>query len=193
MNLHDIQRRLTDNHFDTKGINGVLNVPTLVAVKTFQRAYAGPNKLLDIDGDPGPLTQAALLQLPNLSPHFVVAETWCKHCQQVGVYRGLLLGLEALRAARGRPIALASCYRCPVHNKDVGGAPDSMHVFGAAGDLDLRSTVISVTAARAVRQFSGIGNRGSLASHVDVRHLMGSDNRTPNATVLSPERWDYPS
>lgn len=177
MDKQDIQRRLTENGFSGPD-----------AVTRFQRAFANQGAPLDDDGIAGPLTQAALMFLPNLSPHFTAQETACKHCGQVGVRRELLEALEALRTSLGRPVSLVSVYRCPAHNKAVGGAQDSMHVLGAAADL---RTVVSISAARRAKRFSGIGTRGSLASHIDVRHLMGSANRTPRATPANPERWVY--
>lgn len=43
--------------------------------------------------------------------------------------------LQALREAFGAPITVTSGYRCPTHNKNVGGAKGSQHVKGNAADI----------------------------------------------------------
>jgi len=43
--------------------------------------------------------------------------------------------LEYLRVKWGRPITVTSGYRCPDHNRSVGGAKGSQHVKGNAADL----------------------------------------------------------
>jgi uncharacterized protein YcbK (DUF882 family) len=66
----------------------------------------------------------------------------------------------------GAPLVIVSGYRCPPHNRTVGGAPDSQHMYGAAADLELGVA----TADQARRAgFTGIGTNGNFATHVDVR------------------------
>lgn len=43
--------------------------------------------------------------------------------------------LQALRDAFGAPIEVPSGYRCPDHNRNVGGAKSSQHVKGNAADI----------------------------------------------------------
>lgn len=43
--------------------------------------------------------------------------------------------LQALREAFGGPITVTSGYRCPDHNRAVGGAKGSQHVKGNAADI----------------------------------------------------------
>jgi zinc D-Ala-D-Ala carboxypeptidase len=78
----------------------------------------------------------------------------------------LTAALEELRARHGRPIRIVSGYRCPVHNAQVHGAPDSQHMYGTAADL--LPGVASVGDAEAAG-FIGIGSRGAWATHVDMR------------------------
>lgn len=42
--------------------------------------------------------------------------------------------LEPLRDEYGEPIGILSGYRCPIHNRYVGGASNSMHMSGEAAD-----------------------------------------------------------
>lgn len=188
MDTTEIQNKLNQNGFPCGNADGAIGPRTKEAVAHFQTAYCGPGGWLDVDGVAGPKTQTALEFLPRLSTHFSASEVACRHCGKAYVHRELLSALEVLRNKTG-PISLLDAYRCSDHNRGVGGAANSMHLYGAATDL---ATEISINTAVGVRKFSGVGNRGNLASHVDVRHLMGSANETPNASPQAPARWSYP-
>ena len=43
--------------------------------------------------------------------------------------------LDAIRERLGVPIYITSGYRCPIHNEEVGGVPNSQHVEGTAADI----------------------------------------------------------
>lgn len=43
--------------------------------------------------------------------------------------------LDAIRERIGQPIYINSGYRCPAHNAEVGGVPNSQHVEGTAADI----------------------------------------------------------
>lgn len=103
---------------------------------------------------------------PNF-PHFSRAEFACRHCGQVKVATNLLESLEILRAIKGgRPLKIVSGYRCPVHNRAVGGANLSRHLIGDAADIPEGYA----TVAEAERAgFTGIGSKGPWAVHVDRR------------------------
>jgi uncharacterized protein YcbK (DUF882 family) len=75
--------------------------------------------------------------------------------------------LETVRAlAGGHPLRIVSGYRCPPHNKAVGGAKDSQHMYGAAADIPAGR----VTPAQATRAgFTGLGIQAGWVVHVDVR------------------------
>lgn len=74
--------------------------------------------------------------------------------------------LESLRARVGRPLVIVSGYRCPVHNRRVGGAPRSFHVLGQA--VDIPRGYATEADAEAVG-FLGIGLAGRWATHLDIR------------------------
>ena len=79
-------------------------------------------------------------QLPSrlhLSPHFTVQEIACRHCGRVFVVPTLLEMLERLREAVGTPLVVNSGYRCPEHNRRIGGAPRSKHCLGMAADINI--------------------------------------------------------
>jgi uncharacterized protein YcbK (DUF882 family) len=106
----------------------------------------------------------------SLSPHFTAAEFRCKHCGKLIVDPKLIVKLEELRHAIGdKPIIVTSGYRCPVHNKAVGGVTNSQHMQGKAADIYVNG-MSSVDLARKARQvgFSFVKvYRGWI--HVDVR------------------------
>lgn len=188
MDARTIQTTLNANGFPCGAVDGIIGPHTRAAVVRFQQAFAGAGGLapLDADGVPGPLTQAALEQLPHLSPNFVVAELRSHGNGDCFVRRELVDALERYRdlAGPGTPL---SAYRDPAHNQAVGGAPDSMHLYGFAADPWGN---VSVADVEALGIFSGIGDKAGAVRHVDLRHL-SEHNHTPGATPSSPARWQY--
>ena len=79
------------------------------------------------------------------SEHFSAEELMCHgasqgHCDcgpetADNVSPLLLEKLEALREMIGGPIEISCAYRCPAHNAEVGGVPNSQHVDGTAADV----------------------------------------------------------
>ena len=73
------------------------------------------------------------------SPHFSDAEMRCScGCGANGCDPALLDALEAFRAAVGLPVIIESAYRCPDHNKAVGGSLASQHLLGLAADVRVK-------------------------------------------------------
>lgn len=101
-----------------------------------------------------------------LSTHFRRSEFACKHCGVAVVDPILVCCLEELRSIVGRPLRIVSGYRCPVHNRAVGGAPRSYHLLGQAVDIP-RGYAREAQAARA--GFLGLGLSGRWVTHVDIR------------------------
>ena len=97
----------------------------------------------------------------NLSEHFSTDEFACHHCGQCGdMHPKLIELLEKLRANMGGvPIHINSGYRCPIHNANVGGVPNSQHVLGTAADLAVPAGMSFDTFQWYVEQlpFDGIG------------------------------------
>jgi hypothetical protein len=184
----EIQQRLNANGFPCGYVDGIIGPTTKAAVTYFQQAYNGTLGWLAIDGIPGPATTAALGELPKLSAHFAVAELACHHCGKAYVRRELLRALETLRTVVG-PVVIVDAYRCVQHNEAVGGADDSMHLYGYAAD-PATSMALHVDTVFKLRAFSGIGDQNGVVRHVDVRHL-SPQNQTLAATVAIPARWHY--
>ena len=68
--------------------------------------------------------------------YFTPDEFRCRcGCGGVVVSSLLVVTLDALRTAWGRPIRVTSGRRCSVHNERVQGSPTSRHLCGAAADI----------------------------------------------------------
>ena len=167
-------------------VTGRNNWYTRRFVSTFQAAMclgAHAHTPLVVDGDPGPATMEAVSMCEDhgmrLSANFKITEfltkgerkvTWQN--EVVKVDRQLVLSLQKLRDNAATGIWLLSAYRDPAHNKRIGGATRSQHLFGKAVDLDRkRSPRISESAARAAG-FNGIGMLSRTSPdviHMDVR------------------------
>jgi hypothetical protein len=181
MDNKGIQQALNNNGFPCGTVDGDIGPTTKAAVTKFQRAC---NLVwLIIDGLPGPATQAALANLPHLSPNFVVDELRSHGNQNCYVRRELLQGLEQLRSALNMPIHVIDAYRDPAHNAAVGGVDHSEHVDGTAADIP---GICGWRKVASLQIFSGIGDRNGAISHIDMRHLDGGQ-----FTPQNPARWTY--
>jgi uncharacterized protein YcbK (DUF882 family) len=79
--------------------------------------------------------------------------------------------LDAIRERIGQPIYVNSGYRCPVHNRNVGGVPNSQHVDGTAADITYDGIDVDYLAQVAEEcGADGIGRYWSQSFvHVDTR------------------------
>jgi zinc D-Ala-D-Ala carboxypeptidase len=89
--------------------------------------------------------------------------------------------LQALRDAFGRSLTITSGFRCPDHNKAIGGEPDSYHLLGKAADI---ACIMGGDKYKLVRiamslGFGGLGI-GQTLLHVDIR-------------AINPTIWIYPN
>lgn len=113
----------------------------------------------------------------KLSNYFDSTEFDCHGngcCSSTIINEKLVEYLNKIREHFGRPITITSGYRCPVHNRNVGGATGSRHSKGDAADI-----VIQGIAPRTVAQYAesigilGIGLYETAADgyfvHIDAR------------------------
>lgn len=70
-----------------------------------------------------------------ISKHFRAREFQTGNCKIVIVSKPLLKILDGLRDHIKEPIYINSGYRTPEHNKAVGGATLSYHMYGMAADI----------------------------------------------------------
>ncbi len=105
----------------------------------------------------------------QLTPNFNLREFACKHCGAVILEPELVKKLQALRDLIGKPIVITSGYRCPTHNKNVGGVSNSQHVYGKATDIVVDGITPTKVAEYAENVgFNGIGIYNTF-THVDIR------------------------
>lgn len=67
--------------------------------------------------------------------YFKEKEFDCACCGKNLMEPEFLFVLDQVRHVAGIPFIVNSGYRCPHHNKDVGGTPGSAHVSGYAADI----------------------------------------------------------
>ena len=101
------------------------------------------------------------------------------HCCGVDLtVTALRIALRDLEAEVGE-LQITSGYRCPKHNRDVGGAADSRHIVGDAIDSmcvpERQEVLISIAKKHG---FHGIG-RGRNFVYLDMRS--------------TPTEWTYPA
>jgi hypothetical protein len=182
------------------------------ALRDFQAAWA-LGTALKIDGVLGDKTSAALdqsdtkhsLGRADLSKYFSFNEFDCKcggkysACRRIRgeggtgkhTLRTLALGLDEMREKHYKGgMTIVSGYRCTGHNRAVGGASSSQHLFGGAADV---AEMIRPSTAKALARFSGLGVDGSSGKirHVDVRHASGTN--PTKGTISTPTQWTYSS
>eukprot|EP00171_Calliarthron_tuberculosum_P003021 IDg3021t1 len=140
------------------------------SVRAFQEGWIF--KRLAVDGDAGPSTLPEIARCASnggyASTNFRFVEFKSNGNGDIRVKRALLLGLEKLRARVSRPLSIVSGYRDPAHNRRVGGASNSQHLYGTAADIPYSYATPAVV--KSLRAFTGIGIKcGRWVTHVDVR------------------------
>lgn len=105
----------------------------------------------------------------RLTENFTLAEFACRCCGAAKIDPELVRKLQQLRDRIGKPITITSGYRCPAHNKAVGGAANSQHLYGTAADIVVKGMSPATVADHAeVIGFGGIGRYAGF-THVDTR------------------------
>ena len=165
-NVKQLQEILTQIGIDVGKIDGIDGPKTRAGIRQFQKIFG-----LAVDGIAGPKTWAVLNEAKNIK-HFKIQEFTCRHCGEIKIDINLLAKLEELRRAIGnRPIIINSGYRCPTHNKNVGGAKNSQHMYGKAVDIRVNGMSPRTLEKYADTVFSngGVGMGGATIVHVDTR------------------------
>lgn len=70
--------------------------------------------------------------------HFKESEFACKCCGETKPNGELMAVLQLVRIHFNKPVTITSSYRCPAHNKAVGGAVKSKHLEGIAADIQVK-------------------------------------------------------
>lgn len=109
----------------------------------------------------------------KIGKYFIVYEFACPHCNTCLIDTELIELLDAVREKIKAPLIITSGYRCKEHNAEIGGAPDSKHMYGIAADV----TTPKLTTKELYNVFEEIlKNKGGLGYypargfvHVDLR------------------------
>lgn len=108
----------------------------------------------------------------KLSANFKVKEFACEDGSDVVfISDGLVQVLQAIRSHFGRTTNVNSGYRTQSHNKKVGGAEYSQHLYGLAADIEVKGIKPKTVAAYAETLLPNMGGIGiySWGVHIDVR------------------------
>jgi uncharacterized protein YcbK (DUF882 family) len=74
----------------------------------------------------------------DLSENFSRYEFACGcRCGQADMDAQFIHKLQLARTWAGIPFRINSGFRCPQHNYNIGGAPNSLHLYGEAADTDI--------------------------------------------------------
>ena len=88
----------------------------------------------------------------------------------------LSVQLQVVRNTSNAPISINSAYRCPSHNKAIGGVKNSQHILGKAADIRIKGLTADEVADlieslynKGEIQIGGLGRYNSF-THVDIRN-----------------------
>lgn len=108
----------------------------------------------------------------KLSANFKSTEFDCKGkgcCGETHVDENLVSYLQKIRDHFGKPVTINSGYRCNTHNKLVGGATSSRHLYGSAADIKVKD----VEPKEVAKYAEAIGVKGiglyDWGCHIDTR------------------------
>ncbi len=73
----------------------------------------------------------------KISKYFTDTEFKCRcgKCEMPEIDKQLLAIIDDVREWSKGPVYISSGYRCPAHNKKIGGAAKSKHLLGIAADI----------------------------------------------------------
>lgn len=109
-----------------------------------------------------------------ISKNFRVREFACKDgSDPVFIDDDLVSVLQQIRDHFGKAVTITSAFRTASHNKKVGGATYSQHLYGTAADIKVSGVTASAVADFAETLMPNTGGIGrySTFTHVDVRSI----------------------
>ena len=131
------------------------------------------------------------------TPNFQASEFACP-CRQCGrdgaqMDHSLVMTLQRLRDTWGNALVVSSGLRCPEHNRLVGGAHHSAHLYGRAADLavgdGLEAYRLIYDALQHGHAVTGVG----VKQHGGAGRLLHLDNCQPGEfkLIARPRIWSY--
>ena len=121
----------------------------------------------------------------NVTKHFSLDECKCPCCDRVKITPGFFAHMEKLEEMRqklGFTLIITSGYRCPNHNTDIEGAPNSWHLLYAT-DIRPNWSAGFANRLRAMYRVALVQNWGGIGYYSSWIHL---DMRTKTT------RWRKP-
>lgn len=109
-----------------------------------------------------------------ISKNFRVREFRCQDGSDVVFIESDLVDiLQKIRDHFGKAVTITSAFRTASHNKKVGGATYSQHLYGTAADIKVSGVTASAVADFAETLMPNTGGIGrySTFTHVDVRSI----------------------
>lgn len=109
-----------------------------------------------------------------LSSNFRVREFRCQDgTDPIFIDLDLVDILQKVRDHFGKAVTITSAFRTASHNKKVGGATYSQHLYGKAADIKVSGVAASVVAdfVETLMPSTGGVGRYSTFTHVDVRKV----------------------
>lgn len=109
-----------------------------------------------------------------ISKNFRVREFRCQDGSDVVFIESDLVDiLQKIRDHFGKAVTITSAFRTASHNKKVGGATYSQHLYGKAADIKVSGVAANVVAdfAETLMPSTGGIGRYSTFTHVDVRSI----------------------
>jgi len=92
----------------------------------------------------------------TLYPNFTIDEMRCKcGCGRADMNSDFMEALQRVRDALGRPMRVTSGFRCPEHDKAIGGA--GVHPTGQATDIAVSGTDAYHLLSYAMDLMTGVG------------------------------------
>lgn len=114
-----------------------------------------------------------------VSTNFRVREFACQDgSDPIIISDKLVQILQAIRSHFGQPVNITSGYRTVSHNKKVGGADYSQHIYGMAADIQVvgvKAEDVADYAEKLLPNTGGIGRYKDF-THIDVRNAKGRWN-----------------
>lgn len=110
----------------------------------------------------------------KITKNFSSDEFACKCCGRQNINENLVFQLQKIRGIVKKPIIITSGYRCPAHNKKIGGSPKSQHLLGKAADIYVNGMsvrdlyeVVSIFYKNGINGIGVYPEQGFI--HIDVR------------------------
>lgn len=142
------------------------------AVKALRLSYAQKYYDKFAPKEAVPMTECTKGTAVQVSKNFESIEFDCNGkgcCNKTKIDPKLVEILQKIREYFNVPVTINSAYRCEKHNKKIGGAPNSKHLYGQAADIKVKGVKpLKVAQYAESIGVKGIGRYTNFV-HVDTR------------------------